>query len=118
MGEAGGSGGMAADTDLILRSSGAASQRMGRGPHGFETREGALLTVGDRGRLKKPNFRSRRTPGTPLNCPNRARRCLTLDFPGLAAMFAQPLGSPGGYMRNKITKLLIVVVPRRTAGDG
>jgi hypothetical protein len=42
----------------------------------------------------------------------------SLDFPGFAVMFAQPLGSPSGYMRNKITKLLIVVVPRRTAGDG
>jgi hypothetical protein len=42
----------------------------------------------------------------------------SLDFQGLAAITAQPLGSSGGYMRNIITKLLIVVVPRRTAGDG
>jgi hypothetical protein len=32
--------------------------------------------------------------------------------------FAQPLGSLGLYMRNIITKLLIVIVSRRTAGDG
>ena len=31
---------------------------------------------------------------------------------------AQPLGSPSYEMRNIITKILIVVVPRRTAGDG
>ena len=37
---------------------------------------------------------------------------------GLAAITAQPLGSPSRQMRNIITKLLIVVVPRRTAGDG
>ena len=56
MGEAGGGGGMAADTDLILRSSGTASQRMGRGPHGFESREGALLTVGDERASESPIF--------------------------------------------------------------
>jgi len=33
-------------------------------------------------------------------------------------MVAQPLGSLASQMRNKITKLPIVVVPRRTAGDG
>jgi len=33
-------------------------------------------------------------------------------------MFAQPLGSQLGIMRNIITILLIAVVPRRTAGDG
>lgn len=32
--------------------------------------------------------------------------------------FAQPLGSLGLNMRNIITKLLIVIVSRRTAGDG
>jgi hypothetical protein len=42
----------------------------------------------------------------------------SLDFPGFAAMFAQSLGSPSRDMGNKIAKLLIVVVPRRTAGDG
>jgi hypothetical protein len=41
-----------------------------------------------------------------------------LDFWGLAAMFAQSSRSLSRHMRNKITKLLIVVVPRRTAGDG
>jgi hypothetical protein len=33
-------------------------------------------------------------------------------------MFAQPLGSQIRVMRNIITILLIVVVPRRIAGDG
>jgi hypothetical protein len=42
----------------------------------------------------------------------------SLDIWGVADITAKPLGSPGGHMRNKITKLLIVVVPRRTAGDG
>jgi len=41
-----------------------------------------------------------------------------LDFRDLGSMFAQPLGSLSGNMRNIITKLLIVVVPRRAAGDG
>jgi len=42
-----------------------------------------------------------------------------LDFPALDSMVAQPLGSLSGSMRIIITKLLlIVVVPRRTAGDG
>src|SRR6267154_2785450 len=61
---------------------------------------------------------TRRTPGTPLSCGNRAERGLPLTFRGSSLWFAQPLGSPSGQMRNKITKLLIVVVPRRTAGDG
>jgi len=42
----------------------------------------------------------------------------TLDFQVLGSMFAQPLGSLSGNMRNKITKSLILVVPRRAAGDG
>jgi len=33
-------------------------------------------------------------------------------------MFAQPLGSLSGNMRNIITKLLIVVVPWHAARDG
>jgi hypothetical protein len=41
-----------------------------------------------------------------------------LTFPAWAVCSAQPLGSTTGQMRNIITKLLIVVVPRRTAGDG
>ena len=44
--------------------------------------------------------------------------CPWLDFRALASMVAQPLGSSSGHMWNKITKLLIVVVPRRAAGDG
>jgi hypothetical protein len=61
---------------------------------------------------------TRRTPGTPLSYRNRAERGLPLTFRGPSLWFAQPLGSPSGQMRNIITKLLIVVVPRRTAGDG
>ena len=41
-----------------------------------------------------------------------------LDIRALAAMFAQPLGSLSHSMRNIISKLLIIVVPRRTAGGG
>ena len=41
-----------------------------------------------------------------------------LDNGAVRSMFAQPLGSQLGVMRNIITILLIVVVPRRTAGDG
>jgi hypothetical protein len=50
--------------------------------------------------------------------PKVAEKAASLDFWGLMAITAQPLGSPSGSMRNKITKLIIVVVPRRTAGDG
>jgi hypothetical protein len=63
-------------------------------------------------------IRTRRKPGTPLSSKNRAKWPPSLDFRGLAAINAQPLGSPSRQMRNIITKLLIVVVPRRTAGDG
>jgi hypothetical protein len=41
-----------------------------------------------------------------------------LDIGTLAAMFAQPSGSFVRRLRNIITKLLIVVVAGRTAGDG
>jgi hypothetical protein len=59
MGEAGGGGGMAKDTDLILRSHGAASRRMGRGPHGSPgdakhrpaARKDTVLTMWDRERM-------------------------------------------------------------------
>jgi hypothetical protein len=50
--------------------------------------------------------------------PEIAGKAASLDFWGLMAITAQPLGSPSRNMRNKITKLIIVVVPRRTAGDG
>ena len=64
-----------------------------------------------------PKFTSIK-PDNPAK-PNIQRDlCLRLDFQPLAGMFAQPLGSLSGPMRNKITKLLIVVVPRRAAGDG
>jgi hypothetical protein len=59
-----------------------------------------------------------RNARNPARLPNRAERRLPLTFGGSPLWFAQPLGSPSGYMSNKITKLLIVVVPRRTAGDG
>jgi hypothetical protein len=65
----------------------------------------------------KAHFCPRRTPGTTLSSANRAA-APSLDFWGLAVKVAQPLGSLDGEMRNKITKLLIIVVPRRTAGDG
>ena len=55
---------------------------------------------------------------TRLSCEKSRRRRLPLTFGVWPLCFAQPLGSPSGHMRNKITKLLIVVVPRRTAGDG
>ena len=43
---------------------------------------------------------------------------LCLDIGVSVAMFVQPLGSLLGNMRNIITAILIVVVPRRIAGDG
>jgi hypothetical protein len=52
------------------------------------------------------------------NYKSSAEPAARLDFPVLDGMFAQPLGSPSADMRNKITKLLIVVVPRHTAGGG
>lgn len=46
------------------------------------------------------------------------KRRLCLDIGAAPAMVAQPLGSSLAVMRNIITILLIVVVPRRIAGDG
>jgi hypothetical protein len=43
---------------------------------------------------------------------------MCLDIWAVEAMYAQPLGSLSGQMRNIITKLLITVVPRRIAGGG
>ncbi|NPU09623.1 hypothetical protein HL667_12845 [Bradyrhizobium sp. 83012] len=43
---------------------------------------------------------------------------LCLDIKATMVMFAQPLGSQLAVMRNFIAILLIVVVPRRIAGDG
>jgi hypothetical protein len=54
-------------------------------------------------------------PGYSLETVGKAA---SLDFWDLMAITAQPLGSLSRTMRNKITKLIIVVVPRRTAGDG
>jgi hypothetical protein len=59
-----------------------------------------------------------RNARNPAKLRKRAERRLPLTSGVSPLWFAQPLGSPSGYMRNKITKLLIVVVPRRTAGDG
>ena len=61
---------------------------------------------------------AREMPGIRLNYTNRAEQGLPLTFGGSPLWFAQPLGSLSGHMRNKITKLLILVVPRRTAGGG
>jgi hypothetical protein len=50
---------------------------------------------------------------------SKSRKWLAcLDIRALAAMFAQPSGSLSSIVRNIITKFLIVVVPRHTAGDG
>jgi hypothetical protein len=50
--------------------------------------------------------------------PNNAVGRLALTFPVWPLCSAQPLGSPSAEMSNKITKLHILVVPRRTAGAG
>ena len=42
----------------------------------------------------------------------------SLDFWSLEGMVRATFGKSEPTMRNIITKLLIVVVPRRTAGDG
>src|SRR5216684_7569541 len=60
----------------------------------------------------------RRTTGTRLSFKFSASWRLALTFGVWLLWFAQSSRSPSGQMRNKITKLLIVVVPRRTAGDG
>jgi hypothetical protein len=54
----------------------------------------------------------------PANLAEIAPDAPCLDIREMADMFAQPLGSLSNQMRNIITKLLIVVVPRPTAGDG
>jgi hypothetical protein len=54
----------------------------------------------------------------PANLMEIAPAWPCLDIRAMAAMFAQPLGSLSRQMRNIITKLLLIVVPRRTAGDG
>jgi hypothetical protein len=50
--------------------------------------------------------------------PDNAISRLPLTFKVGPLWFAQPLESPSGQMRNKITSILILVVPRRTAGAG
>ena len=67
---------------------------------------------------REQQIRTRRTAGTPLNCSKSRFERPSLDFRGSGGITAQPLGSLSRQMRNIITKLLIVVVPRRTAGDG
>jgi len=103
MGEAGGGGGVAKNTDVIMSSRGAAF-------------EGWAAGIGSA--YQKAQFSLSPNARNPAKLPKSRQATPSLDFPGAAAMFAQPLGSPSGYMRNKITKLLIIVVPRRTAGDG
>ena len=68
--------------------------------------------------LKFTQIYSRRKSGTRLRSQLSASYRLALTFGVWQLCFAQPLGSLSRPMRNKITKLLIVVVPRRTAGDG
>ena len=63
-------------------------------------------------------FRSRPGRKTPLSWKSDAPELSSLDFPGYGAMVCATFGKFERHMRNKITKLLIVVVPRRTAGDG
>jgi hypothetical protein len=131
MGEAGGGEGMAGNKDLILKerrrslSSGRASRvPVGRvskdGLSWFETALARLLTMrtaSARAWLER-QIHPRQNPPNPVNLTKSRFMSPSLDFWGRAAITAQPLGSLGGNMRNKITKLLIVVVPRRTAGDG
>jgi len=57
-------------------------------------------------------------PKTPLKSDFSASAAPPLDFPGFGSMFRETFGKYNIQMRNIITKLLIVVVPRRTAGDG
>jgi len=58
------------------------------------------------------------TRRNPANLAKSGQALPSLDFPGPGAMFRATFGKSSRQMRNKITKLLIVVVPRRTAGDG
>src|ERR1700686_4561523 len=51
----------------------------------------------------------------PANLPKSRWASPSLDFLGLVAMFHATFGKSGRRMRNKITKLLIIVVARRTA---
>jgi len=103
---------MAGNTDSVARM----NPRPARGQ--FPDCASLHLGYGATAMRLRPRKNARRTAGTRLNCAKRAERCLPLTFGGSPLWFAQPLGSPSGYMSNKITKLLIVVVPRRTAGDG
>src|SRR5262245_11262421 len=66
----------------------------------------------------RSEIRSRRTGKSRLQLRNREIGRPSLDIDTLLAMFAQPSGSMTRRMRNIITKLLIVVVPWRAAGDG
>ena len=101
----------------------AKDQRGTRGIHaqlpGFALRARPGMTApGGRPHGCKPKIHPRRTPGSPLSFELSVIAARGLTFEASGSMFAQPLGSLSGPMRNKITKLLIVVVPRRTAGDG
>ena len=69
------------------------------------------------GKNEKAN-RSRRRQKTSLSCNPAPIDARGLTFQARSVCSAQPLGSLGRQMRNIITKLLIVVVPRRTAGGG
>jgi hypothetical protein len=67
---------------------------------------------------QKPKIHPRRMLPSQLHLQLSAIRRQWLDFRPWVSMFAQPLGSMIGPMRNIITKLLIAVAPRRIAGDG
>src|ERR1700730_18487473 len=76
------------------------------------------MTAEHRAHGCKEHFRSRPGQKTPISLQIMRVVPTSLDIWGPADITAQPLGSSSRKMRNKITKLLIVVVPRRTAGDG
>ncbi|MGJ5206953.1 hypothetical protein [Bradyrhizobium sp. HKCCYLR20261] len=65
-----------------------------------------------------PNYRSPNRKFRATLTKSRQRASLCLDIKVTMVMFAQPLGSQLAVMRNFIAILLIVVVPRRIAGDG
>src|ERR1700694_4483032 len=120
MGEAGRDGGMA-----FSRHSGARVARtsdvqlhIGESRDSGSTRRRVSRNDGGHRAWLEPENRSRPGQKTPLSSKSCASCGLPLTSRVWPLWFAQPLGSLSGHMRNIITKLLIVVVPRRTAGDG
>jgi hypothetical protein len=117
---------MAGSTDLIMKAQSfvmaglvpaihvfAASKREGvDARHKAGHDEAGGLRMAGPANSPSPNARN------PAKLEKLRRLTPSLDFRGLAAITAQPLGSLSLNMRNIITKLLIVVVPKRTAGGG